>query len=538
LGRKTAPLWALAVFVLAMVYFSSYAKYGLAYDEGYLLDGVEKVMDGQLIYRDFHHTYAPGRFYLIAGAFKVFGKNLLVERYVFAFLEALKCSLAFLIVREVTRSRLALLAPLLVMIAPGPWHKVFFSSLGFLATYAVIISYRRRPACLFLTGFILGCCAVFRQDVAGFAVVGGLAALVIDGLGEGTGVGNGLRRILYLAAGIAAVAIPFLLYFHLEGALEPMIHKITVDGMRDNLTNRIPYPGLGAETPVNSSYLAYILPVKLLFYLPFAAYGLAAVAVIWSALRRRWRPAMTSLLVVTTVSVLAFNQSVWRSDLGHLLQSMQYVFLLIPAILAIAFRRLGKGGRGLVLKVLLVVLPPAFLVWASVGVVAGSTDFRMMPVFAREGLSVGDVEYLGSIAVRVGNDTRLGLERAPIYVRPAEAQFFMALGRFLDMNTSQGDYVLAVPQLQMLYFFYDRKNPTRYAHYRRGIEPEEEERYIADIEAHRTEYILFTEPYEGARLGETRLSFADYAPRVRGWMLDNYAEVDRLGSVRILKRKP
>lgn len=247
---------------------------------------------------------------------------------------------------------------------------------------------------------------------------------------------------------------------------------------------------------------------------------------------------MTSLLVVTAVSVLAFNQSMWRSDLGHLLQSMQYVFLLIPAMLAIAFRRLGKGGRSSVLKVLLVVLPPAFLVWASIGVVAGSTDFRMMPIFAKEGLSVGDVEYLGSAAIRVGNDTKLDLERAPVYVRSVEAKFFTALGRFLDMNTSPGDYVLAVPQLQMLYFLYDRKNPTRYAHYRRGIEPEDEDRYIADIEAHRTEYILFTEPYEGARLGGTRRSFSDYAPRVRDWMLDNYAEVDRLGSVRILKRKP
>jgi hypothetical protein len=538
LGRKTVPLAALAVFVLAMVYFSSYAEYGLAYDEGYLLDGVEKLMDGQLIYRDFHHTYAPGRFYLVAAVFKVFGKNLLAERYVFVVLEALKCMLAFLIVREVTGSRLALLAPLLVVIAPGPWHKVFFSSLGFLATYVVIVSYRRRPMCLLFTGFVLACCAVFRQDVAGFATVGAIAALVIHGLTEGRGVVDSLRRIVYLGAGIAVFAVPFLLYFHLQGALGPMIHKITVDGMRDNLTNRMPYPGLGARTPVDSSYLAYVLPVRLLFYLPFAAYGLAVSAIIWSALRRRWRPAMTSFLVVTAVSVLAFNQSMWRSDLGHLLQSMQYVFLLIPAILAIGLRRLGKGGRNSALKVVLVVLPPAFLVWASIGVVAGSTDFRMMPVFAKEGLSVGDVEYLGSVAVRVGNDTRLELERARVYVRPVEAKFFTALGRFLDMNTSPGDYVLAVPQLQMLYFFYDRKNPTRYAHYRRGIEPEDEDRYIADIEAHGTEYILLTEPYDGAILGGTKRSFADYARRVRNWIFDNYAEVDRLGSVRILKRKP
>jgi hypothetical protein len=191
-----------------------------------------------------------------------------------------------------------------------------------------------------------------------------------------------------------------------------------------------------------------------------------------------------------------------------------------------------------VIKVLLVVLPPAFLVWASFGVVAASTDYRLMPVFGREGLSVGDVEYLGSVAVRAGNTVKLGLDRAPVYVRPVEARFFHALDRFLDMNTSPGDYVLAVPQLQMLYFFYDRKNPTRYAHYRRAIEPAEEEKYIEDIKAHRPDYILLTEPYEGARMGGTRRSFAEYAGRVREWILSNYREVDRLGSVRILKRRP
>jgi len=247
---------------------------------------------------------------------------------------------------------------------------------------------------------------------------------------------------------------------------------------------------------------------------------------------------LTAFAVVAVVSVLAFNQSLWRSDVGHLLQSMQYVLLLIPILIALAFRGLGRGARGLVVKVVLVVLAPALLAWASFGLVAASTDLSMIPVFGKEGLSVGDVEYLGSVAVRAGNDTKLGLERAPVYVRPVEAAFFEALGRFLDMNTSPGDYVLAVPQLQMLYFFYDRKNPTRYAHYRRAIEPEEEDLYIADIQQHPTEYIIFTEPYEGARLGGTRQSFADYARRVRDWILANYAEVDRLGSVRILKRKP
>jgi hypothetical protein len=535
--KRAVTAGALAVFLAALVYFVSYLAYGLAYDEGYLLDGVEKVMGGQLIYRDFHHTYAPGRFYLVALAFKIFGKNLLVERYVFALLEALKCTLAFLIAHKVTRSKLAFMAPLLLAIAPGPWHKVFFSAIGFLATLAVISTIRRSPKRMVPAGIVLGGCAVFRQDVAGFAALGAVVGLVINGLAEHGRLKDMLRRTAYMAAGILVVAVPVLLFFGLQHALGPMMHKITVDGMRDNMTNVIPYPGLAAKTSVSSSYLLYVLPVKLLFYLPFGVYAAAMVPIVRGLVLRRWNPALTSLVIIVLVSVLAFNQSIWRSDLGHLLQTMQYVLLLIPIALAFAFRRLS-GPSGRLLKVLLAVLPPALLVWASFGIVAASTDKRMLPVFAGEGLSVGDLEYLGSIAVRAGNDTRLHLERAPVYVRPEEAAFFEALGRFLDLNTSPGDYVLAVPQLQMLYFLYDRKNPTRYAHYRRAMEPAEEERYIDDIVSHGTRYILLTEPFEGAIMGGTQESFAEYGRRVREWILANYTDVERLGPVRILKRKP
>ncbi|MGD9141185.1 MAG: hypothetical protein PVJ42_06545, partial [bacterium] len=78
----------LVIFILCLVYFLSFVKYGLPYDEGYLLDGVERVMEGQVIYRDFHHTYAPGRFYLIGAAFGIAGKHIYVERVIFALLQA------------------------------------------------------------------------------------------------------------------------------------------------------------------------------------------------------------------------------------------------------------------------------------------------------------------------------------------------------------------------------------------------------------------------------------------------------------------
>jgi hypothetical protein len=312
--------------------------------------------------------------------------------------------------------------------------------------------------------------------------------------------------------------------------------------MIDNMTNRIGFPSIAAAGSVDSAYIANVLPVRLLFYLPFAAYALGLLLIIVQAARRRWTPAMTGFAVVFAAAAMAFNQTVWRSDLGHLLQSMQYVFLVLVLMAALVLPGLKRGrpGRRLPLKaagLVLLLAVPALLVWASAGVVKGASDPRIIKRFHSEGVSIVDTEYLGSIAVRRGNDTRLELERVPVRINPGEARFFKLLGSYLDSHTSRGDYVLAVPQLQMLYFFYDRRNPTRYAHYRRALDPGEETRYIQDIETHGTEYIFFTEPPGGGGLGQTRTSFSEYAARVRAWIFENYAPVDRIGSVQVLRRR-
>jgi len=530
------------IFILSLLYFISFAKYGLPYDEGYLLDGVERIMDGQVIYRDFHHTYAPGRFYLIGAAFSVAGKHILVERIVFALLQAMKCMLAFLIARKITRSNYAYLAPLLILAAPGPWHKVFFSSLGLVTVYAIMAALERDRLKAYLgAGLVAGMSAVFRQDAAGFAVMGGAAAVLVFHLKERLGMGGVIKRWVWLAAGSCAVIGAVFLLFYSQGALGAMIHKITSEGMKDNMTNRIPYPPLGAAGGIDRTYLLRILPVKALFYLPPVVYAFSACAAVWLAIKSDRRMQYASMVCLTIVSVLAFNQAVWRSDLSHLLQSAQYVFVLIPVLLWAADKLLRQKVHGPALAALraaLVAAPLAVVLWATASSVYAARQPDVFRRFRAEGISVGATEYVGSFLVTVGNDTALESERAPVYVTPAEARFFSELKSFLDANTAPGDYVLAVPQLQVVYFLFDRRNPTRYAHYRRALEPDEERRYIEDIERHGTEFILLTEPSPTGRLADTRESFSEYAAPVRSYIMQNYTEAGRIGSVSVLRRNP
>ena len=50
------------------------------YDEGLVLVGADRVLRGDMPYRDFWTLYGPGSYYLLAGLFRLFGEFALVER--------------------------------------------------------------------------------------------------------------------------------------------------------------------------------------------------------------------------------------------------------------------------------------------------------------------------------------------------------------------------------------------------------------------------------------------------------------------------
>ncbi|MBV9581877.1 MAG: hypothetical protein JO057_25120, partial [Chloroflexi bacterium] len=100
--RRREP-W-LALLVLAAVMFV-YAWSGHFWvdvvDEGYFLDLSQRVLNGALPYRDFTTYYTPGTFYLFAAAFKLFGTNLLVIRYLMVVVRGLCALLLYVLARRV-----------------------------------------------------------------------------------------------------------------------------------------------------------------------------------------------------------------------------------------------------------------------------------------------------------------------------------------------------------------------------------------------------------------------------------------------------
>ncbi len=186
-SRRRDGLILGSLALLSLVIFSLYWNHGLNDDEGYLLGGVTRILDGQVPYRDFHHTYAPGRFYLIAGLFRLFGENLLVVRLLWVVMRIGVVLLGYGAARTILSRPSSIALALILLVAPGPWHKSFFH-LFLLANMLALA--RLRPGredkyALMTAGMVAGVTMLFRQDLGLFALASyGMIAVLCRWTGE------------------------------------------------------------------------------------------------------------------------------------------------------------------------------------------------------------------------------------------------------------------------------------------------------------------------------------------------------------------
>src|SRR5437764_1933866 len=93
---------AVLVFVMSLAYLSIFHHYtSLEPDEGIVLQGAERILRGEVPYRDFFSFYTPGSFYLAAFLFRVAGDSLVVARIGLAVAGAICSVITYLLARRV-----------------------------------------------------------------------------------------------------------------------------------------------------------------------------------------------------------------------------------------------------------------------------------------------------------------------------------------------------------------------------------------------------------------------------------------------------
>lgn len=325
------------------------------YDEGAVVYGAARILNGDIPYRDFWTLYAPGIYYVQAGLFRLFGCSMVTERVLSSIFLAASALFVYLITTQYTSRIYALLAWFLCLSANVYWD---FGSPGaasicfcLLATL-LLLEFLARPnkSYIFLCGFITGVAVLFRQDFGIYTLVAQVLTILSvfflshplrkDGLKMSTG--KVVRYVPLYLLGIFVVVTPAVIYFAVRVPHVDLYYAFIVFP-RDvySKVRSLPYPALFPNAGKAFSSLSSLvqfgraLYYSFLYYFPIAIYLLVILALLLNMRKAEDKKHRSlGILLILLQGLLFLNVARIRSDKVHALPMFTFAAILFASLLS------------------------------------------------------------------------------------------------------------------------------------------------------------------------------------------------------------
>jgi hypothetical protein len=245
---------ALAIFILSFLYLCVFRRATwIDLDEGIILQGAQRILDGQVLYRDFFSFFTPGSYYLLALAFRVFGDSYLVAHTLLALVGAGFSPITYLLSRRVCGRQASLLVTGLMTVTAVPlrfvvlhnWDSTLWTCLALYCVVRLLETSSSRWA--FAAASFVSITGLFEQSKGAGLLLGlGLGFLIIALYGERPNVFN-VRYLTIIAVGLAWPLVITLIYFASQHALGEMLRSWFWPLQHYSTANRVPY-GHGSLT--------------------------------------------------------------------------------------------------------------------------------------------------------------------------------------------------------------------------------------------------------------------------------------------------
>lgn len=244
-----AAAWKVAL--IATLFYALGAAWGVPYCK--TLVCADRILRGEVPYRDFWSMYAPGQFYAAALSLAVFGRELWVQALTSSLVWGVACAQVFLLVREQGASqRRAVFAAAWFALAT---FKVTpeWSSYG-PALLLLLVHWRGLLRCLRGTanaswiriGIPLGGAAIFKHDVAAYAALASTGAVLLR---SGPPLEASGRAVARIALGALLPAAPVILL-------------LAIFAGKDAWTDLIVFPATEFRHVFGEPYPSWLLPLE------------------------------------------------------------------------------------------------------------------------------------------------------------------------------------------------------------------------------------------------------------------------------------
>jgi len=503
-GRRLEWLLTFVLVAFAAWYWLQYFNRSTnLLDEGSTAAQAMRIVNGELIYRDFFTVVTPGSYYTVAGLFRVFGESLMVLRWA-ALVTGLGILLSTLTVgRHVMVWPFAAAAGLLTTV--WGWFLVtpnFYSLEAALLSLIALACYvHGAPSWRWMiaAGIAAGATAMVKQNVGAYTAAGLFITIWASRLFDTEADWRGRMKMSgQFIAGMALPAVATLVWLVASGA-GSYLYESWVYYPLVKYTERFARPFPDFFPLVESD--PYDLWTKLVIYLPVVVYPVSFIAIgirAWQFQRRGDRAAKHeghALLAIALVGILTLLQAWPRADVPHILFGLQPTFILFGYLLFCAWRGLSM-------------IPGPHVAIAAIGMIVALAPAATL---LWKGYQRTDWEYQNYI-VAVRTDRAKGILAAGL-----EAQRIDIVTKYIAEHTAADDPVFVVPWASGFNFLADRSNPTR-TDFMLFEDPEAYPCLLSRLDAHPPKYVIY-----GYTWDVDDRHFSDYAAPIDRYIRSRYA---------------
>jgi len=510
---------------------------------GYNISPAERVMQGELPYRDFIYNYTPGVLWINAGLMKLFGACVMTVNLGLLAFKLPTLIALFYTARRLTSASAALI-PVALLLGWIGYKVVFrayptqYSMLFVLLGLIFMLNYDRsgQVRWLLLCGAAIGAVFLFKQNVGVLVLAAATGSIIlretiaVEGTSLSSRMLNTTRRVLSCWAGFAAIVAPALAYLAYKGVLSAMIwHFASLAGQYgDKKSIALPQPRLVAPVFVGliavvvvgglvqrfipklfevfivlvlgSGVAVMLIPGRAMTvktsataavaYMPLTLFVIAALFVAWQFRKRsraEWWLSAGPIAIVSLFALGAYLEMYPRADYAHLVRALPPVFLLlflliaraVPELTAYFQNRLSNPARA----AMLCGAVPLVLLFS------GGVKDAWQPRF--------------DSSFRFGEQTPLKLERGRgILVSRKQAAFIEDLAATIEAHSSFDDPIFSfAPRGTAFYFLAARRNPTQFVWWRSvGIKGHERESLLEKIDNGIPRLLLISEGFHNEKI--------------------------------------
>jgi 4-amino-4-deoxy-L-arabinose transferase-like glycosyltransferase len=340
----------LFIFLFGCCYLWLFRRYTtMDPDEGIILQGAQRILDGQVLYRDFFSFLTPGSFYQTALLLRIFGDSIIVARTALVIIGASISSITYLLARRVCSRTVSVSTAVVSIIATLPyrfvvlhnWDSTFWAVIGTYAGLRWIESKRSRWALLAGLTISLTCLCEQSKGVGMLLGVFLTFAALLAARQTTRKIANPAG--IAFAIGFLGPIVGTILFFAAHRALGPMLDDLLWPFRYYSTANHVPYGYqnwsdttrvllFGSGTFLERFIALWaVSPCFLIPVLPLISMGLLVLSLARLASTKYDRAAASYYVYVNAVIVgLLISIYFVRPDIVHFM----YVFPLLALVIA------------------------------------------------------------------------------------------------------------------------------------------------------------------------------------------------------------